>query len=103
MPREITSVAPVQPAGSVASDTEPMVVRSRRRARRASDVPSLADVARAAKVSTASASRALARPELVSEAVRARVSDAASRLGYVANVAARSLSTHRSGLVGAVL
>ena len=103
MPQEITSVAPVQPAGSVASDTEPTVVPSRRRARRASDVPSLADVARAAKVSTASASRALARPELVSEAVRARVSDAASQLGYVANVAARSLSTHRSGLVGAVL
>jgi DNA-binding LacI/PurR family transcriptional regulator len=39
----------------------------------------------------------------VSEAVRARVSDAALQLGYVANVAARSLSTHKSGLVGAVL
>ncbi len=67
------------------------------------DVPSLADVAGAAKVSTASASRALARPELVSEAVRARVADAAARLGYVANAAARSLSTRKSGLVGAIL
>jgi DNA-binding LacI/PurR family transcriptional regulator len=60
-------------------------------------------VARAAKVSTASASRALARPELVSEAVRARVLDAAALLGYVANAAARSLSTRKSDLVGAVL
>ncbi|HEX4524528.1 MAG TPA: LacI family DNA-binding transcriptional regulator [Casimicrobiaceae bacterium] len=66
-------------------------------------MPSLTDVARAAKVSTASASRALARPELVSEAVRARVSDAAALLGYVANAAARSLSTRRSGQVGLVL
>jgi LacI family transcriptional regulator len=82
---------------------EPKVVPSRRRMRRDGDVPSLADVARAAKVSTASASRALARPELVSEAVRARVSDAAALLGYVANAAARSLSTRKSGLVGAVL
>lgn len=71
--------------------------------RREGDVPSLADVARAANVSTASASRALARPELVSEAVRARVSDAAALLGYVANAAARSLSTRTSGLVGAIL
>ena len=90
-----------------ASDTafhdEAEVAPSRRRTRRDGDVPSLADVARAAKVSTASASRALARPELVSETVRARVSDAAARLGYVANAAARSLSTRKSGLVGAVL
>ena len=65
--------------------------------------PGLIDVARAANVSTASASRALARPELVSAALRARVEDAASHLGYVPNAAARSLSTHRSGLIGAVL
>ena len=75
----------------------------RRRSRRTGTAASLVDVARAAKVSTASASRALARPELVSEAIRVRVVEAASRLRYVANAAARSLSTHRSGLVGAVL
>ncbi len=64
---------------------------------------SLNDVARAAGVSTASASRALARPELVSDALRTRVLQAASRLGYVGNAAARFLATRRSGLIGAVL
>lgn len=83
--------------------SSPEAPPSRRRSRRPDRVASLADVARAANVSTASASRALARPELVSEAVRVRVVEVASRLGYVANAAARSLSTHRSGLVGAVL
>ncbi len=85
------------------SPEEPEAVPPRRRRRGADAVARLVDVARDAKVSTASASRALARPELVSEAVRARVVEAASRLGYVANAAARSLSTHRSGLIGAVL
>lgn len=63
----------------------------------------LSDVARAAGVSTASASRALTRPALVSDALRERVRYAASTLGYVANTAARSLSMRRSGLVGAVV
>lgn len=62
----------------------------------------LRDVARAAGVSTASASRALTRPELVSDAVRDRVRYAASTLGYLGNAAARALSTGRSGLVGLV-
>jgi LacI family transcriptional regulator len=81
----------------------PNAARSSRRKRQTRAAVNLVDVARAANVSTASASRALVRPELVSEAVRARVAHAASQLGYIANAAARSLSTHRSGLVGAVL
>lgn len=82
-----------------------MIAQPRRRAPLPAghDTPSLADVARAAGVSTASASRALARPELVSEAVLARVSAAATRMGYIANAAARALSTRRSGVIGAVL
>jgi DNA-binding LacI/PurR family transcriptional regulator len=92
---------------SIPSPVEPTTRaprRSRRRRRPAgSGIPSLSDVATAAGVSTASASRALARPELVSEAVRSRVLNAASRLGYVANAAARSLSTRRSGLIGLVV
>jgi DNA-binding LacI/PurR family transcriptional regulator len=78
-------------------------VAHRRRRQPTDRATRLADVARMAGVSTASASRALAHPELVSDAVRDRVSDAASQLGYVANAAARSLSTRKSGLVGIVL
>lgn len=77
--------------------------RSRRRATGGKVAASLGDVALAAGVSTASASRALARPELVSDPVRARVLQAAERLGYVGNAAARFLSSRRSGLIGAVL
>lgn len=65
--------------------------------------PGLRDVARAAGVSTASASRALTRPERVSEALRERVLYAASTLGYIANSAARSLSLRRFGLVGVMM
>lgn len=74
----------------------------RRRAQR-DTAPGLSDVARAAGVSTATASRALTRPGLVSDAVRERVRYAAVTLGYVANPAARLLATQRSGLVGVVL
>ena len=81
----------------------PNAATSQRRRRHRRAAVNLVDVARAANVSTASASRALTRPALVSEALRDRVAQAASQLGYVANAAARSLSTHRSGLVGAVL
>lgn len=88
---------------AVSSPKKADTVAPRRRRRRPSRGAALVDVARAANVSTASASRALARPELVSETVRVRVVEAAARLGYVVNAAARSLSTRRSGLVGVVL
>jgi LacI family transcriptional regulator len=53
-------------------------------------------------VSTASVSRALTRPEAVSDELRVRVSDAANTLGYVPNSAARALVCRRSGLIGVV-
>ena len=62
----------------------------------------LTDVAQAAAVSTASACRALTRPETVSDELRGRVSEAATMLGYVANSAARALVRRRSGLIGVV-
>ena len=73
-----------------------------RRRRRGGRVPTLLDVAREAGVSAASVSRALARPELVSEAVRANVARVAAALGYVPNPAARALSACRSGCVGLI-
>jgi LacI family transcriptional regulator len=63
----------------------------------------LRDVARAAGVSVASASRALARPEVVSAELRGRIGAAAERLGYVPNLAARRLAGSRSGLVGVLV
>ena len=63
----------------------------------------LRDVARAAGVSTASASRALNFPEVVSEPLRTRITAAAKRLGYLPNHAARALATRRSGLIGVLL
>jgi len=63
----------------------------------------LRDVARAAGVSTASASRALAGEKNVTADLRSRVLAAAGRLGYLPNLAARTLATRRSGLIGVVV
>src|SRR2546430_17709988 len=67
------------------------------------DTITLRDVARAAGVSTASASRGLAGESNVSAELRSRVLAAATRLGYVPNLAARTLATRRSGLIGMVV
>lgn len=54
-------------------------------------------VARTAGVSTATVSRALSNPEIVSEATRRKVQKAVAALRYSPNAAARSLRTLRSG------
>jgi LacI family transcriptional regulator len=61
------------------------------------------DVALAAAVSVATVSRALNRPGEVTPALRARVQEAAGRLGYLAHGAARALASRRSGVIGAVV
>lgn len=61
------------------------------------------DVARAAGVSTATVSRALAGSAAVAPATRARVHRTAQRLGYVPNTAARQLVTGRGQSIGLVL
>lgn len=63
----------------------------------------LRDVARAADVSPATASRALHAPELVSPARRARVEEAARDLGYHPNRAARELVTGRTHNLGLIV
>lgn len=57
------------------------------------------DVARKAQVSTATVSRALSSPELVSETTRAAVLHAIKETGYRANRAARNLRMQRAGAV----
>lgn len=61
------------------------------------------DVARLAGVSTATVSRALNNPEQVDPATRQRVLDAATKLRYVPHGAARTLRSHRSKMVGAIV
>lgn len=61
------------------------------------------DVARAAGVSVASASRALNGHSNVADAMRIRVTEAAHTLDYVPHLGARSLSTRQTGTIGVVL
>ncbi|WP_297854949.1 LacI family DNA-binding transcriptional regulator [Elioraea sp.] len=61
------------------------------------------DVAKAAQVSVATVSRVFNRPDLVTAALRARVQDAADRLGYLADGAARALASRRSRAIGAIV
>ena len=64
---------------------------------------SLDDVARAAGVSTATASRALSGRGRISAATRARVRAAAEALGYVASATASSLASGRAQNIGVVV
>ena len=63
------------------------------------DAVRLVDVAKRARVTVSTASRALARPEMVRPETRERVEQAASELGYEPNRAARSLITGRTGVI----
>ena len=61
------------------------------------------DVARAAGVSVASVSRALNRPDLLSDQALRRVEAAIKQLNYIPNSAARALSLQRMNTIGAVI
>lgn len=63
----------------------------------------LADVALLAGVSKATASRAFSRPEAVAPATAAQILDAAAKLGFVPNSAARQLARGRTGIVALVV
>ncbi|MBL8589948.1 MAG: LacI family DNA-binding transcriptional regulator [Methylobacteriaceae bacterium] len=80
--------ATTQPAGAVR--------------KRGGDGVGLRDVARAAGVSTATVSRAINAPDLVSAALRERITLAIDRLGWVPDGAAKALATRRSFAIGAV-
>lgn len=70
---------------------------------RSSTAPTLIDVARVAGVSPITVSRALGRPEVVTDATRKRVLEAVRATGYVPNLAAGSLASSRSRLVAIFL
>lgn len=61
--------------------------------------PNIQDVARIAGVSTATVSRAISNPSVVSEATREAVFDAIRRTGYHINMVARNLRRGRTGAI----
>ncbi|MDH2328386.1 LacI family DNA-binding transcriptional regulator [Cereibacter sp. SYSU M97828] len=65
--------------------------------------PGLRDVARVAKVSLSTASRALAQPGLVSPEVRARIEQVCVELRYIPNRTAKRLSVDRSDTIGVIV
>jgi len=67
------------------------------------DLPTLADVARMANVSTATVSRCLNSPDKVGKTTRETVMNAVNALGYSPNFGARALAAKRTNTVGAVI
>lgn len=84
--------------GSGRADT-----RARRARRSGGASVKLEDVARQAGVSTASVSRALNTPNLVSPALRDRIARAAQDLKWVPNGVAKALASLRTRTVGAMI
>ncbi len=81
-----------------------MIPVRRQRTRRSGDASiKLADVARAAGVSTATASRALNFPERVLPGTRERVEDAIRSLNWIPHGAAKALASHRTRTIGALI
>ena len=83
---------PGKPAGH-ASSTVPKKASS----------PTLIDVSKVAGVSPMTVSRALNRPDLVTEETRAKVREAVRQTGYVPNMMAGSLASNKSRLVAIFL
>jgi LacI family transcriptional regulator len=65
--------------------------------------PTLHDVAREAGVSTATVSRALNAPDLVSDPTRELVLRAVDELGYTPHFGGRALVSNRSNTIGAII
>jgi len=63
----------------------------------------LADVAKAANVSTATVSRVMNNPEVVSPDVKERVHQAIRKLNWVPNASAKALATSRTHTIGAIM
>lgn len=88
----------------IRSERSETATAMRRRPRRSGNAPvRLEDVARLAGVSTASVSRALNAPDLVSSVLRERILHAAQELKWVPNGAAKALASLRTRTVGVMI
>lgn len=74
-----------------------------RRARGRSGRARLEEVARLAAVSTATVSRVFNEPAKVSDAVQARVREAAAALNWIPNAAGRALASSRTHIAGVII
>ncbi len=70
---------------------------------RKSTSPTVQDVAREANVSTATVSRAISNPKMVSEKTRLKVTEAVAKTGYVLNHAARNLRRRNTDTIVALV
>jgi LacI family transcriptional regulator len=66
-------------------------------------IPTLDDVAKEARVSTATVSRCLNKPDAVSEKTRIRVMNAVDLLGYTPNFGAQAMAAKRTSTIGAII
>src|SRR5205085_3619701 len=101
-PRPLDGPRPRDPCGHAERLTA-MRAASTRQGRRGQSRSRMADVARLAGVSTATVSRALRQPEVVSEELRSRIGAAIERLAYRPNLMAGGLATARSRTVGVIV
>jgi LacI family transcriptional regulator len=65
--------------------------------------PTLEDVARLAKVSTATISRSINEPDKVAKATHDRIQAAISQLAYTPNYGAKVLASNKSNTIGAII
>ena len=79
------------------------IARVARRTNRLGAAATVHDVARVARVSIITVSRALNAPDLLSQATLKRVEDAIARTGYVPNLMAGGLRSSKSRLVAALV
>ena len=68
-----------------------------------SKAPTLDDVARRAKVSTATVSRFLNKPDVVAEATGKRIREAIEETGYIPNALAGELASNKSRMVAVLI
>lgn len=83
--------------------TAKATARPRKRLQNRPDRVRVVDVARYAKCSTATVSRAINEPDTVTPEMRAKIHGAMHDLGYVRNYAARALRSQRSHMIGVVI